>query len=334
MVAFSSINFFGNNLGIFTAAGIPAIVITPVTIADFTSEGVYSIGGGGGCLGTHTGMVEFATTEFGEVDKISVPWADTPPGVVCYYDLESKPLDVISGDTEGASERAGELPDLEHIGVPIQPATPDLTSQVSEILGYEPDVILFSAQGADCWNLVGALGAAGWTPDQIPLVLSGACIDFDAMAEAGDLSNGIYFVGSSGSLLNEIDTIEDPKDAIEAEVYQTKAAEYGLDETELRKGFGTQGFVAMMSLWEIASQIVVNGDELSSESIQAAYAATDGDHLFGSTPLSCSTAPEPYVAVCNGEVSATQWDGETLVPIRLRFSGVDLVAGTELQPGP
>ena len=39
-------------------------------------------------------------------------------------------------------------------------------------------------------------------------------------------------------------------------------------------------------------------------------------------------------AVCNSEVSATQWDGEKLVPVRDRFTGLDLVAGTELKPGP
>jgi branched-chain amino acid transport system substrate-binding protein len=241
---------------------------------------------------------------------------------------------VISGDTEGDSERAGELPDLEHIGVPIQPATPDLTSQVSQILDFDPDVILFSAQGADCWNLVGALGAAGWTPDQVPLVLSGACIDFDAMKEAGDLAKGIYFIGSSGALLNDPATIEDPRDLLEAQTYQQKAAEYGLDDANLKKGFGTQGFIALMSLWEVASDIVVGGGELSSDSIKQAYADSAGDHLFGSTPLSCSTAPKPYIAVCNAEVSATQWDGTQLVPVEPRFSGVDLVAGTELKPGP
>ena len=30
------------------------------------------------------------------VSKVGVPWSDTPPGVVCYNDLEAKPLDVIA----------------------------------------------------------------------------------------------------------------------------------------------------------------------------------------------------------------------------------------------
>ena len=101
----STINFFGNHLPIFEAAGIPAIVTVPVTIADYTSPASYAIAAGGGCLGAHTALVEFATTDL-EATRVAVPWADTPPGVVCYYDLEAKPLDVLKGTVPGDS-RAG-----------------------------------------------------------------------------------------------------------------------------------------------------------------------------------------------------------------------------------
>ena len=177
-LAVSTINFFGNHFAIYKGSDIPVLVVTPVTIADFTSEGAYSIGAGGGCLGAHTGLVQFATGEIEEIEdidtqKVGVPWADTPPGVVCYNDLEAKPLDVINGTTPGDSVRAGEKPDLTYIGVPIAPATPDATPQATEVLDFDPDVIIFSAQGADCWNLVDALGRLGWTPEDTPLVLSG-----------------------------------------------------------------------------------------------------------------------------------------------------------------
>jgi branched-chain amino acid transport system substrate-binding protein len=330
----SSINFFGNQIPIYQSAGVPGVVITPITIADFTSEGVYSIGGGGGCLGVHTGLVEFATTEFGDITKLAVPWADTPPGVVCYYDLENKPIGVLNGSVEGTAERAGTMPDLTTIGVQIKPATPDITPQVTEVLGFDPDVIIFSAQGADCWNLVDGLGRLGWTPDQVPLVLSTSCLDFEAMRAAGDLAKGIYMVGAASATTQDPAIIENPRDAFEAEIYQTKAAEYGLDDANLFKGFAAAGFAGMMILWERASDIVVSGDELAQDAFETEIAGTAGEHAFGSTPISCSTAPEPYVAVCNAIVAASQWDGEALVPVRSRFTGVDLVAGTELTPGP
>jgi branched-chain amino acid transport system substrate-binding protein len=332
-IVISTINFFGNHLQIFEAAGIPAIITSPVTIADFTSASAYAIAGGGGCLGQHTGLVEFATSDLAAT-RVAVPWADTPPGVVCYYDLEAKPLDVIKGVVPGDSDRAGENPDLEHIGVPIKPATPDVTPQVTEVLNFEPDAIIFSAQGADCWNLVDGLGRLGWTPDDIPLVLSGACVDFEAMRAAGELAEGIYFVTAGGANTNDLDTIENPRQRFEAEIFQTKPIEYGMSEADLYKGFGSNGFSSMLGIWGLASRVVQAGDELTPESFAAYVGATENDHLYGSTPLSCATAPPPYVAVCNSISSVMQWDGENLVPVRENFSGADLIAGTELKPGP
>ena len=58
-MAISTINFFGNHFSIYQGSDIPVVVVTPITIADFTSEGVYAIGAGGGCLGVHTGLVQF-----------------------------------------------------------------------------------------------------------------------------------------------------------------------------------------------------------------------------------------------------------------------------------
>ena len=336
-LAMSTINFFGNHFSIYQGSDIPVLVVTPVTIADFTSEGVYSIGAGGGCLGVHTGLVQFATDEIQEeegitVERVGVPWADTPPGVVCYNDLEAKPLDVINGTTPGDSERAGTMPDLTYIGVPIAPATPDATPQASEVLAFDPDVIIFSGQGADCWNLVDALGRVGWTPDEIPLVLSGACTDFTAMEAAGDLIDGIYLTGSVGSILAPLDTLEG-QHLEDATTYQTKGLEYGMTQDDIFKGFATQGFAAMMNVWEAANQ--VDGD-VNGQSIRDVLAATDGSQpAFGGPPLNCAGAPAPYIAVCSSDISMDRWNASTaqLENVIPMFSGLHLVAGTELRPG-
>jgi len=334
-VALSTINFFGNHFGIYQGSDIPVIVGTPITLADFTSEGVYSIGAGGGCLGVHTGLVQVATGEIEElegitVNKVGVPWADTPPGVVCYNDLEAKPLDVIAGTEPGESARAGEKPDLTYVGVPVAPAAPDVTPQATEVLDFEPDVIIFSAQGADCWNFVDALGRLGWTPEQTPLVLSGACTDFDALAAAGDLSNGIYLTSTENGLLNPLDGLEG-QHLDNATTYQTKAPEYGMPEDLLFTGFGTAGFAAMMNIWEIANTI---DGEVTGQAISDAFASTDGSiPAFGGSPLDCSGAPAPYVAVCSAPITLTQWDGTQLNQIGDTINAIDLVAGTELRPG-
>jgi len=332
-LAVSTINFFGNHLPIFEAAGIPAIVTSPVTIADFTSKSAYAIAGGGGCLGAHTALVEYAAVDL-KAKRVAVPWADTPPGVVCYYDLEAKPLDVLKGAVKSTSDLAGSIPDLEHIGVPIKPATPDITPQVTQILDFKPDAIIFSAQGSDCWNLVDGLGRLGWTPDKIPLVMSGSCIDFDAMKAAGDLAKGVYFITSGGTVTNDPSTITDPYAKFEATIFQEKPEQYGMDKSDLFKGFGANGFNSMVDIWELSVRAANGGTPPTGQEFAAHVKATTDDHMFGSTPLSCSTAPEPYVAVCNSVSSVAKWDGTGLVPVKAPFSAAGLVAGTELKPGP
>jgi len=332
-LAVSTINFFGNHLPIFEAAGIPAIVTSPVTIADFTSKSAYAIAGGGGCLGAHTALVEYAAVDL-KAKRVAVPWADTPPGVVCYYDLENKPLDVLQGAVKSTSKQAGTIPDLQHIGVPIKPATPDITPQVTQILDFKPEAIIFSAQGSDCWNLVDGLGRLGWTPDKIPLVMSGSCIDFDAMKAAGDLAKGVYFVTTGGTVTNDPSVVEDPLAKFEATIFQSKPIQYGMDKSALFKGFGSNGFNSLINVWELSTRATQGGEPPTGEEFAAYVKATTGDHMFGSTPLSCSTAPTPYVAVCNSVVSIAKWDGTSLVPVKPTFSAADLVAGTELKPGP
>ncbi len=312
-LAVSTLNFFGNHFPIYQGSNIPVIVGTPITIADFTSPGVFSIGAGGGCLGVHTGLVQFATQNIPEitgepVNRVAVPWADTPPGVVCYADLE-------------------------HIGVPVLPAQPDVTPQATEVLDFEPDVIIFSAQGSDCWTFVDALGRLGWTPDQIPLVLSGACIDFDAMAAAGDLAVGIYLTGTQNGLFTPLESLDPASDhARYVSTFLEKAPEYGMPEDLLFTGFSGQGFTVMMSIYEIAAAI---DGEVTGDAIAAGFAATDGtEPSFANAPLDCANAPEPYVAVCSAPISVAQWDGTQLVPVVDFLNAIDLVAGTELRPTP
>ncbi|MEM9037937.1 MAG: ABC transporter substrate-binding protein [Actinomycetota bacterium] len=337
-LAISTLNFFGNHFPIYQGSNIPVIVGSPITIADFTSPGVFSIGAGGGCLGVHTGLVQFATQNIPEitgepVTRVAVPWADTPPGVVCYADLEQKPLDVLAGTEPGASALAGSMPDLEHIGVPILPASPDVTPQATEVLDFDPDVIIFSAQGSDCWTFVDALARLGWTPQDIPLVLSGACTDFEAQAAAGDSAVGIYLTGTQNSLLSPPEALEAGTQHLDnVTTYREKAPAYGLAEDLLFTGFAGQGFSVMMAIYEIASAI--DGD-VTGEAIAAGFAATDGTQpSFGNAPLDCANAPAPYVAVCSSPISVSQWVGTQLNEITPLLSGIDLVAGTELRPTP
>ena len=114
----------------------------------------------------------------------------------------------------------------------------------------------------------------------------------------------------------------------------TKAAEYDMPATDITKGYGAQGWSLMMTVWEQAAIVANSGAELTPEAFAAQMKGTHDNHINGSVPFGCADAPEPYTAVCNSKVSLVQWDGEKLNIVIPVYSGIDLVAGTELKPGP
>ena len=331
----STINFFGNNFPIYAQAGIENVLVgVPITIGDFTSPGVASVGAGGGCLGVHTGLV-YRRHPGARRPRRSRSRGPTPrqasSATTTWSASRSR---CCKGAVPGDSELAGSMPDLEHIGVPIKPATPDVTPQVTQVLDFDPNVIIFSAQGADCWNFVDGLGRAGWTVDDIPLILSSSCIDLQKMEEAGDLANGIYFVGAAGASLTNPDVITDERLKLESTIYVTKGAEYGAPEADIGKTFGANAWSTLMTLWEQSNIVVNDGAELTPETFHSQLAGTSDNHIYGSVPFGCADASAPYVAVCNSKVSLQQWDGDKLNSVIPVFSGTDLIAGTELTPGP
>jgi branched-chain amino acid transport system substrate-binding protein len=323
----SSINFFGNHYPVFKAAGIPTFVSSPVTIADFTTDGIFAIGTGGGCVGTHTGLVEYTVNTLG-ARRIAVPWADTPPGVVCYHDLEKKPLNVLKGVTPGPGVTET-FPEIEHIGIPIKPATPDLTPQVTQILDFDPEAIIFSGQSADCWNLVGSLGRSGWTNDDIPMVLAGSCLDLPKMQEIGELTHGITIVGAPPVSQPQLLTGLLRKES-ESYVAAMKAA--GTEGSTV-KGFAGQGFMSLMIVKTLLDEHLANGGELDAASFAAFMPTTSNVHAYGGTPLGCADGVAPYVSVCASSVTAQRWTGEGFEVLRENFSGVYLVEGTPLDTG-
>lgn len=329
-VVFSSLNFFGNHFATFNAAKIPVIVGTPISPGDFTSPSTYAIGGGGGCLGVHTGLIEFATNDLGG-QRVAVPWANTPPGVFCYHDLEKKPLQVLNGQTPAKDNSlALTKPKLTHIGVPILPGQADVTPQAQQVLDFKPDVIVFSAQGADCWTFVSALGKLGWTPAKIPLVLTGACIDDAKAKELGDLAKGIYFIGTT-----PITQTEKLKGIIQeqSKFYLAKSDKYGAKDQKT-KGFAVAGFLGMMNIW-VQANITAKGNpaSLNGQGLEDTFAKTTRSHSWGGLPLECASAPAPYLSVCNTRVTATQWNGATYDIKRENYNGLALIKGTALDFG-
>ena len=203
----STINQFGTHMQILRGAGIPVIIGTPVSVLDYTTEGVYALAGAG-CAGSLTGMSKYAAEELG-AKRIAIPYTDIPSGVLCYADSEQKPLDILKGTVEGAtSPDAGSVPDLERQGFAIPPNEPDLTSIANQILAYEPDAIIFSAAATVCFPLLNALTSVGYSVEEVPFVMTTSCFDQTAATDAGESADGIYFVGSPPFLSQDPATLE------------------------------------------------------------------------------------------------------------------------------
>ncbi|MFM7093491.1 MAG: ABC transporter substrate-binding protein, partial [Actinomycetota bacterium] len=223
----------------------------------------------------------------------------------------------------------GTMPKLTYLGVPVVTGKADVSAEVAQILGFNPDIMIYSNQGSECWTWMNEMLKQGWTPKKFPVVLSGACIDLGTMAKLGDQIKGIYTLGGLSIL--------DP-DALsgfakgQAVNYRDKMAKYSKEQKLNGTGFATQGYGVVMNTWMMME--LAGGAKATGTDVLKAYKATK-DHVgFGSTGLNCKDAIKPYIAVCSTEVSASMWNGKALKAVKgaQDFSGLVLVGkGDELR---
>ena len=328
---FAGLNFFGQPVyDVFKGADIPVFVGSAISVADFTSPDVTTIGAGGGCVGTNVGEVDYAVNHL-EARNVMVVWADTPPGVVCFNDTQKKPLEVLSGDLTPTPDGVETVDGLEFDDVSFPPGTADLTSVATQALEDDPDAILMTVSGADCWNFVNALYAVGYNPDSGPaLILNNACSDPERIEQAGDQAVGTYFVGATNFSAAEL---YDGLLRQEVDLYEANLDQYEGEDAP-RAGLGYVGFTSIMTLWQLMSEYAteVGVDAMVPQDFYDTVRATKDHHAFGGVPLDCANAAKPYVALCNTDVQVDQLTGDGHVLRTDPFSAVDLIAGTELDP--
>lgn len=322
---FSGFQFFGQVVDpIYASAGIPVVNFSPITQADFQGKNIYDVAAGGGCVGVHPALISFAVYNL-HAKNLAIPWANTPPGVPCYYDLEQKPVLIINGSLTPTPKGVQIVQGLKEKGYPVPPAAPDVSATVSQILGQKPDAIIFSGQASDCFNVLNGLANAGWTASQIPLIFSGACTDTKQIAQAGSKVNGVYFVGSAYNLL-------DPSSATglasqEIQVMDAKMKQYEPSQTPT----GLEGamFQTIMTTW-LTLENTSLGTNPSSSDIGSTLQNTSDVHMYAGVPWGCQSAPQNYSSVCSTQVSVLQWDGSKFKTVTKPFDASYIVAGTPL----
>jgi len=323
----STLSFDDTVIAKYAAAKIPVLVGTPIMPSDFTTPGVFAIGGGGGCLGVHLGLVYYAT-QILKAKKIALPWAGSAPGIFCFNDLEAKPLDILAGKSlsgaaiTSSSKLMGSVPGLTYLPIKVPTTGADVASYAAQITKFAPDALIYSNQGNLCWDLVTELIKNGWTPAKYPLVLSGACIDLVTMAKFGAAINGIITLGGLSILDPDALTGEYKIDAL---TYGTKMFTYSSNRKLTGTGFATQGFGVMMFSWQMMNEAIAGG-KLDVKKMVAAIKNTNGHRAFGTLSMNCKKALAPYIG-CATEVSASIWDGSSLKADKEHqgFSGLGLV---------
>lgn len=326
LLVFATLAFGADHIAIFTKTKTPIIIGTPIFPTDFSTPGAYAIGGGGGCLGVHLGLVYYATQVLKKT-RVAVPWAKSAPGIFCFNDLEAKPLDTLAGKTlsgtkiVSTSTFLGKSPTLTYEQYPILTGAADVTPEATKIMAFKPDVMIYSNQGSECWTMVNALIKLGWTPATFPIVLTGACIDTPTMEKLGDKIKGIVTIGGLSILDPDALTGVYKTDAL---TYGTKMFTYSKDRKLTGTGFATQGFGGIMNIWQIAQ--AVKG-KLTAKAMTDILKNTNGYRAFGSTGLYCKQAFKPYTSVCASQVSASIWDGKALKADKKNqnFSGLKLL---------
>ena len=326
--------FNNNSAGaypVLAAAGAVNIAGLPVNPSDFNAQGVYGPAPGGGCVGAHPALVDFAVNELG-ARRVAVAYFDIPNGLVCYHDLEKKPMNILNGSFAGPADVEGTVPDLEHTGVPIPPTAPDLSTQATQILDFEPDAILYSAPVASCLSLVNALSGLGWDPEAAPAVFTGACFEQSQVEELGDKADGMYFVGAKDPA--NPDNFEDGLLKDQAELFVAAMAQYQPDVNVT--GFAGAIFQDTMLLWHVVTSAAADAglDGLDQATIEEAVAGTVDHHMWAASPVSCGEPVEGYNSICNTLNTATQWDAaaKTRSVVKDNFDGAYIVAGTEVDP--
>jgi branched-chain amino acid transport system substrate-binding protein len=326
--------FNNNSAGtypVLDGAGVVNIAGIPVNLADYNAKGVYAPAPGGGCVGAHPALVEYAVKEL-KAKSVSVAYFDIPNGRICYHDLEKKPLNILAGTFDGPADVKGSVPDLKNTGVPIPPSAPDLTTQATQLLDAKPNAILYSAPAASCVSLINALAGLGWTSKAAPAVFTGACFDQQQMEELGDKADGVYFVGAKDPGHPEI--FETGLLKTESEQFVAAMKKYVPDVRV--SGFAGTMFQDTLLLWHVLTSAAAKSglDKLDHDTIISAVGATVDHHMWAASPVSCGKSVEGYKSICNTLNSVTQWDAKTKTrkPVMDDIDGAYLVAGTKLDP--
>lgn len=254
---------------VFEAAGLPVLMQTPLTSADFEAPLAWAFQGGN--IGGTTGTAGYAA-KYLDAEKV----------VVLGVDLDA---------TRGVVAAMEALPSMQGRDLQVTylaDTATDLTADVQVSGAAEADAVLVLVNAHHCIQIAQTLRDLGVTA---PVLAVSTCATQTTLTEAPELFEGWHLVGSN------LPPLLADGESVELDYFREQFAVYGEDDSYLTSFQTLGGFGSLLALREI-------GNDLPATMSRADWAAGiegfTGPYFGGKAEVACPG--KHYSAICDNDV--------------------------------
>lgn len=269
------------SLPILSAAGIPALLATPLLPADFTTEGAFTLDPGG--LAT-AASAAYVAGELG-AERVTVLHDDSPQGKQL-AEAFVRPALLNGGVAAENIALVAEKQDAADMAVAVESATET-----------DPDAVIVVFPPPVCSRIMQAVHALGV---EAAMFYIGRCLSPAAIAAGGPGAEGAYFFSS---LLNPGAHPADP----DVQVLVEEVEQYGGADADPASYDVARAFATTMTMYERLATL--DRDDITPATVTAAFEGAVDAPAFMGHPYTCDgrQAIPGFVSVCNTHVRIYQF---------------------------
>ncbi len=280
----------------YDAAGVPVIGVLPILPPDNTANALFLTGGNA----TTTAVMAVIAQERYQAKTVGIIHADNAGANSTAAGVEAA-LDK-AGITWKAVKGGDNETDAGYLGL-MQAANAD-----------NPDILISLYADAGCIGTIRGYATAGITK---PVLTTSICSDSDVISQVGDDATGWVFVG--GQIERDTPQKALLQSIVAPYIPNEETGEMGIEPADVKTtalGLGGLGSVLVLTLRDIAAQMVAEGTEMSGPNLYDYLKVTKGLFLFGGiTPLNCGAAAPAYASFCSFVFEATEYKDGAVVSV-------------------
>ena len=280
----------------YSAANVPVIGVLPILPPDNTAEALFLTGGNA----TTTAVMAVIAQDRYQAKTVGIIHADNAGANSTAAGVEAA-LDK-AGITWKAVKGGDNETDAGYLGL-MQAANAD-----------DPDILISLYADAGCIGTIRGYATAGITK---PVLTTSICSDSDVISQVGDDATGWVFVG--GQIERDTPQKALLQSIVAPYIPNEETGEMGVEPADVKTtalGLGGLGTVLVLTLRDIAAQMVAEGTEMSGPNLYDYLKVTKGLFLFGGiTPLNCGAAAPAYASFCSFVFEATEYKDGAVVSV-------------------